>query len=112
MDAQPAVDSEQASVKCHIMGGARGQAIAQVQSLARSAVFPRLDMACQEHALGAERGRAQTAEDAPATAIAQHMQSKHVLPDSCRSQQNSLGVALGPGAFGAMAGDLVAQVGL
>src|SRR6266480_7730923 len=68
VDPQPAIDGEQAGIEGHVMGGASGQAVSEVQALGEGAVLPGLDVACKEHPCGAEHGGLESAEHAPATA--------------------------------------------
>jgi hypothetical protein len=86
-DAQPSVDGEQAGAGGGVVGGAGGQAVAGIHALARGAVLPWLDVACQQHPPGAECRGVQTAKDAPAAAVGQHMQGEHMLADPGRCQR-------------------------
>jgi hypothetical protein len=91
---------------------ARGQAVPQIQALARRAIFPRLDMSSHQHALGAERQGFQPAEDAPLAAIAQHIHGEHMLPNPGRGQDNLLDLFLRLDAFAGTLGDLLLESSL
>ena len=62
-----------------------------------------------EHALSTERSRVQPAEHAPPSAVGQHVQGEHMLPDPSRSQQDALSLLLCPGTFDSGLGDLVLE---
>jgi hypothetical protein len=95
VDAQPAVDSQQAGVKGHIVSRAGRQAVAQIsrsKALGGRAVLPRLDVPGQQHPLGAERRGRQPAEHTPAATVRQHVLREHVLAHPGRRQQDPLGL--------------------
>jgi hypothetical protein len=108
-DLKACIHGEQTGVEGHVVAGAGGQAVAEIQALGGRAVLPRLDMPGHEHAPSTERSRVQPAEHAPSAAVGQHVQGEHTLPDPSRGQQDALGLLLGPGTFGRGLGNLVLE---
>src|SRR5579859_2067172 len=112
MDAQPAIDGEQAGVEGYVVSRAGSQAITEIQALGRRAVLPWLDMTGQEHAPGTERRRTETAEYASATTIPQHVKGEYMLPDPGRRREDPLGLLQRLSAFHSVARDFLPQVRL
>src|SRR5260370_4856711 len=110
-DAKPAVDGKHAAVERGIVSGAGSQPVAEIEPLARGAVFPGLDVPGQKQPLPAQRRRAEPAGHAPAAAVGQYVPGEHVLPDPGGRQQDPLRFPFRrPEAASGLAGDLVAQL--
>jgi hypothetical protein len=91
------------------VAGAGRQAVPGIQALAGCAIFPRLDIPGHKHVAGAERRGVQAAEDAPLAAVAEHIQSEHMLPDPGRGQDNLLCLLYRRDAFTGALGDLLSE---
>ena len=102
-------DGKEPRVKGHIVTGAGGQPVPEIQALAGCAVLHGLICPAISMRLAPKAKGFQPAKHAPLAAVAEHVQGEHMLPDPGRGQDDLLCLLLRPDAFAGPPRDLLLE---